>query len=290
MIKGTFPAVITPFTNSPTACPEVDYKAWESMIEWQIKSGVEGIVIYGSTGEAATLSKEEKLELTKRTVDIVKKRIQIIAGTGTNNTRDSIELSKKVKELGVDAVLAVAPYYNKPTQEGLYQHFKTISEEGGLPTIVYNIPGRSVVEISTATFARLAKLPGIVAVKQSVDSIAKLTELVEAANGQMSILAGDDPIIFGVMALGGTGTISASGSVIPEKIKAIVDAGLRGDWKSCFKLQCECLPLINAIFSETNPIPAKAALKIKGIIPSDSMRLPLVPASEKTKELLKSLL
>ncbi len=290
MFTGTFPALVTPFKNAPQTCPEVDYNAWEALIEWQIKCGVEGIVIYGSTGEAATLSKEEKLEITKRTVQLVKRRIQIIAGTGSNNTRDSIELTKKVKELGVDAALAVSPYYNKPTQEGLYQHFTAIAEEGGLPVIVYNIPARSVVEISTATFARLAKHPGIVAVKQSVDSIAKLIELAEVANDQFTILAGDDPIIYGMMVVGGKGTISASASVFPEKIKAIVDAGLKGDWTACLKLQCQALPYINALFSETNPIPAKAALKLMGKIPNDTMRLPLVSASEKTKELLRSLL
>lgn len=290
MFSGTLPALVTPFKNTPQMCPDVDYAAWESMIEWQLKCGVNGIVIYGSTGEAATLSKEEKIELTKIAVRVVNKRVPVIAGTGSNNTRDSIELTKKVKELGVDGALAVSPYYNKPTQEGLYQHFKAIAEEGGLPLVVYNIPGRAVVEISTETFARLAKLPGVVAVKQSVDSIVKLIELAEVAEGKMTILAGDDPLVYTMMTTGAKGTISASASVFPEMMKAIVDSGLKQDWQNCFQLQCKALPYINAMFAETNPIPAKAALKLMGKIPYDTMRLPLVAASEKTKELLKTLI
>ncbi len=290
MIQGMYSAIVTPFRDEPGPNPSVDYESLERLIEWQIASKVNGLVVCGSTGEAATLSHEEKLAVLKRSMEIVGGRIPVIAGTGTNSTQDSVELTKKAKALKVDGVLLVAPYYNKPTQDGLYEHFKLVAEEGGLPAVIYNIPGRSVVEISTSTFRRLAGVKNIVAVKQAVDSASKLVELSEAVGDKLALLAGDDPLVFAVMSVGGKGVISACGSVIPKEMLAITDAGLKGDWKGCLVAQQRALPAINALFLETNPIPAKAALFMLGRIASDAVRLPLVRASEKTRQELSKLI
>ena len=287
MFQGTIPAIVTPFKEAPKGHPEVDFESLEALIEWQLGSGISGLVVCGSTGEAATLSTAEKTAIIKRTLEIVRKRVPVIAGTGTNCTHESIVMSRSAKELGVDAALAVAPYYNKPTQEGLFLHFKAIADESKLPVIVYNIPGRSVVEIAISTFRRLAEIPGIVAVKQSVDSATRLIELADAVGNNMCILAGDDPITYSVMTVGGKGVISASATVIPKQMVAITDAALRGDWSGALAAQKRAMPAINAMFTETNPIPAKAALKMMGIIKSDTVRLPLVSASESTREELR---
>ncbi|MFN8389079.1 MAG: 4-hydroxy-tetrahydrodipicolinate synthase [Bdellovibrionota bacterium] len=284
---GTHSAIVTPFLDAPEENPAIDYASLENLIEWQLTTGISGIVVCGSTGEAATLSTDEKLAVIRRTVEVVRGRVPVTAGTGTNCTYDSVELTKRVKSLGVDAVLAVAPYYNKPTQEGLFQHFKAIAEQGKLPVVVYNIPGRSVVEISAATLGRLAKLSEIAAVKQAVDSASRLLEVQTALDGNAALLAGDDPLTYAVLSVGGHGVISASATVIPEDMVAITTPGLKGDFKSALAAQQQALPRINALFAETNPIPAKAALKLLGKITSDAVRLPLTRATEQTRTELK---
>jgi len=290
MFEGMYSAIVTPFQESqPGVNPEVDYESLERLIEWQLASGVSGLVVCGSTGEAMTLSDEEKIAVIKRSMEIVRGRVPVIAGTGTNCTHDTIAFTKRVKDLKVDGALVVAPYYNKPTQEGLFEHFRLAAAEGGLPVVVYNIPGRSVVEISIETFAKLKRVPGIVAVKHSVDSASRLVELADAVGDKLAILAGDDPITYAVMSVGGKGVISASGTVIPKEMAAITSAGLKGDLRGSFEAQKRAMPLIKALFMETNPIPAKAALKILGHIKSDSLRLPLVSASETTKAALKKI-
>ncbi|MBP9837694.1 MAG: 4-hydroxy-tetrahydrodipicolinate synthase [Proteobacteria bacterium] len=290
MFQGTLPAIVTPFVESSSLNPPVDYESLESLIEWQLKHKIDGIVVVGSTGEAATLSTEEKLSVIKRTVEIVNKRVPVIAGTGSNNTYDSLELTIKVKSLGVDGVLLVAPYYNKPTQEGLFQHFKIIAEKGNLPVVIYNIPGRSVVEISIPTIEKLCSVPNIVAIKQAVDSASKLIELAAVVGEKMAILAGDDPLIYSVMSVGGKGVISASATAFPGVIAEITEAALNNQMKASFDAQLRAMPYINAIFAETNPIPAKAALKLQGIIKSDKMRLPLTSANDNTYAILKNLI
>lgn len=278
-----YPAIVTPFKDEPGPAPAIDYKSLESLVEWLMSCRVSGLVVVGSTGEAATLSVDERLDVVRRTVEIVRKRIPIIAGTGTNSTKESIEITRRAKDLGVDGALVVAPYYNKPSQDGLFEHFSSVAREGALPVIVYNIPGRSVVEISTSTFRRLSRAEGVVAVKQAVDSAAKLVELAEAVEGRMTILAGDDPITFATLSVGGKGVISASGTVIPKEMLEITSPGLKGDMTEALHAQIRALPYIRALFLETNPVPAKAALKMMGKIESDRVRLPLVTASENTK-------
>lgn len=289
MFHGTISAIATPFKLQASSRPVLDFESLERLVHWQLQCGVDGLVVAGSTGEAATLDKDEKLSLIRRVVELVRGRVPVIAGTGTNNTHETVELSKAAKALKADGVLIVSPYYNKPTQEGLYQHFKTVAAEAGLPVVVYNIPARSVVEISVSTMERLAKVPGIVALKHSVDSASRLLEVCDAVSAKIAVLAGDDALTYFVMAAGGRGVISASATAIPEEMLAITRAAEKGDFSAAMAAQRKALPFINALFTETNPIPAKEALRIMGVIQSNSVRLPLVPAAAETVKLLEKL-
>ncbi len=291
MFQGTLTAVITPFTSkaSGAGALSVDIPTYCDLLEWQLSLGIDGIVVCGTTGESVTLSAEEKKTLIAKTVEVVKGRVPVIAGTGSNSTAQTIEATKEAKGLGVDGALIVSPYYNKPTQEGLFQHFSAVAKEGGLPVVLYNIPGRTAVEVLPATFAKLARIPGIVAVKQAVDSVVKLLELVDATDGKIALLAGDDPLVHAVFSVGGKGVISASAAAIPSEILAITKAGLAGKLDEALVAQLKALPLINALFTETNPAPVKAVLKIIGRIQDDSVRLPLVQVREETRAMLTKL-
>ncbi|MCL4139576.1 UNVERIFIED_CONTAM: hypothetical protein GTU68_012033 [Idotea baltica] len=289
-LNGVFPALVTPFRENSTSLPEIDWESWEKLVEWQIESGVSGLVVLGTTGESATLSKEEKLEVCRRTVAQVANRVPIIVGTGSNNTHESLEMTKAVSELGVQAALAVTPYYNKPSQAGLIKHFSLLADEGGLPLIIYNVPSRTVTSISIESYSELSAHPNIIAGKQAVDSISELVELSASVKPGFSILAGDDSIFHSVLCCGGTGVISATASALPKEMIAISDAYFRGDIKASLKAQQDLLPAISVMFSETNPTPAKAALAMLGIIAEDTVRLPLVVAQESTKKALAKLL
>ena len=288
MFQGTITALVTPFKRAGTDTV-LDLAGLDRLIEWQIASGVDGLVLCGTTGESATLSDEEKLAIWKRGIDVVAGRIPVIAGTGTNNTQQSIRLTMEAKRLGADGVLAVTPYYNKPTQEGLYQHFRAVAEEGGLPVVLYNIPGRAVVEIHAETFRRLSHIAEIVAVKQAVDSVSKLLEVAAAVEDRMTLLAGDDPLTHAVFTVGGKGVISATASVVPEVMLAITAPGLSGDLQQCLRAQLAALETIAALFIESNPAPAKAVLKMRGMIDEETLRLPLVPVSDGTRRRLTEL-
>lgn len=291
MIKGVLPALVTPFLSDDPLTPSIDWESWERLVEWQLESGVHGLVIFGTTGESATLSKDEKLELARRTVKQVSGRVPIIAGTGSNNTADSIALTREVAACGIDAVLAVTPYYNKPNQEGIYRHFAAIADQGGLPVVVYNVPGRTVASISLDTYRRLAQHPGIVACKQAVDSISELMGLsVITGAGTLKLLAGDDAMFFATLCCGGVGVISATASVFPKAMCEIYSSHVSGDATAALRAQQKLLPAIDALFSETNPAPAKAALAMLGIIAHESLRLPLVPVREQTRTTLGGLL
>ena len=284
MFQGSIPAVVTPFKDDSDA--SLDLASFDNVIEWQLANGVDAICVCGSTGESATLTADERQILVRRAVDIVKKRIPVIAGTGTNCTKESIELTLSAKAAGADAVLAVAPYYNKPTQEGVYQHYAAIFKNGGLPVIAYNIPGRSVIEMTPQTIGRLARDGVIAAIKHAVDSCAKMIDLVNETDGKIALLAGDDPLVYHLMSVGGRGVISTTAAVFPQVMLDITGPALAGDMAASLLAQRRAVPIINSLFTETNPIPAKAALKMMGIIGSDSVRLPLTRATEATRHIL----
>lgn len=296
MFSGTITALVTPFL-APKSGPAlgkreapIDFDALDSLIEWQLDCGVNGFVACGTTGETATLDFEEWCSVVSRVVASTKGRVPVIAGTGTNCTGKSIELAEQAKTLGADGLLVVAPYYNKPTQEGLYEHFKLIALSTELPIVLYNIPGRTSIEISVPTFARLAEFKNIVAVKEATGNAERWMDLRTALGDRYQLLAGDDSLTHLIMALGGTGVISAAANAIPRQMVAITQAAEKGELKASLAAQCEALPLIRALFSETNPGPAKAALAILGKLPTDTLRLPLVCVQPHTRELLQSLL
>ncbi len=286
MFQGMFTALITPFSGQTSSKSPIDMKALDKLVEWQLSCGVDGLVLNGTTAESATMNAEERLAVVERVTDIVKGQVPIIVGTGTNSTQVSIEFTQAVKKFNVDGALIVSPYYNKPSQDGMFHHFSTIAKEGGLPLVIYNIPGRTNVTISTALFRRLADVDGIVAVKQAADSAQALMELANAVGDKINILAGEDALTYFIMTIGGKGVISASGNAFPREMKAIVSHALEGDMKASFRAQCHALPLIAAMFKETNPAPAKAALKILGQIEEETMRLPLVEVSNETREFI----
>lgn len=290
MFEGTITPLITPFKGESGISPEVDYDALEALIEWQLSCGVNGISACATTGESVTLSSDEQAKVLKRTIEVVKGRVPVIAGTGTNSTKDTIEKTRRARELGADGALVVVPYYNKPTQEGLVAHFSAVAKEGGLPVVLYSVPSRTVIEISIETYRALRKVPGIVATKESTDSVTRLITFMDAVGDSIALLAGDDTIVYYVMTLGGKGVISASANVIPKEFVAITDSARSGDMKASQAAQEAVLPIVQVMFSEPNPIPAKAALKILGKIPSDAVRLPLLPAKDHTKAKLREVL
>ncbi len=286
MFKGMMSALVTPF-KEVDGQTEIDYDSYRNLVEWQIENGVDGLVVYGTTGESPTLSDEEKILLTKKTIEIVGGRLPIIVGAGSNSTSGTLKFIEEISKLKIDGLLTVAPYYNRPTQEGLFEHFSLIANKASLPIVLYNVPSRTSVEISIDTIEKLSKNSNIVAIKQATDSVQNITELCGRLSSEFTVLAGDDPLTAYCMLLGGKGVISASGSVIPKEMKSIVAASDDGDYKKAADIQKEILPKINAIFSETNPTPAKALLKMKGIIKSDIVRLPLVTVRKETLDKLK---
>lgn len=286
MFRGMMTALITPFRGHAVV-PEIDYPSLEKLIEWQLECGVEGFVTLGTTGESATLTPEERIRVIEFTRDVVRKRVPLIAGTGTNDTAATIAMTKEVKKLGLDGALVVSPYYNKPTQEGLFQHFQAVAREGGMPVVVYNIPGRTSVEISVDVFRRLLDVPNIVAVKEASGSADKLLDLVSVVGDRMAVMSGEDSLTFFVMAAGGTGVISASANAIPREMVAISRACAGGNFLQGKQAQLRALPAIRALFAETNPAPAKAVLKMLGKIEDDALRLPLVPVRPETRALLE---
>ncbi|MBL7662744.1 4-hydroxy-tetrahydrodipicolinate synthase [bacterium] len=287
MFTGSYTALVTPFTADTSA---IDYASLEKLLDWQLQAKVSGFVVGGTTGESATLTKSERAEMLAFVIKFCSGKVPVIAGTGTNNTSTSIELTREAKSLGAAGALCVNPYYNKPTQEGLYQHFKTIAEQGGLPVIVYNIPGRTSVDIGIETFSRLATVPGIVAVKEASGSANKIMWLAREIGAKVNLLSGEDDLTYMLMSVGGKGVISAAANVIPQAFVTICDTALKGDLSAALNAQLKALPMIKALFLETNPAPAKRALKHLGLIAHDTLRLPLVQVSEATDKALKDLL
>jgi 4-hydroxy-tetrahydrodipicolinate synthase len=283
--RGCYVAIVTPFTPDGL----VDEKGLRSNIRFLLERGVAGIVPCGTTGESATLSWEEHLHVVDVALEEAQGRAQVIAGAGSNNTRESIVAASHAKEKGADAILCITPYYNRPTQEGLFQHYKTIATEVDIPIVVYNVPGRTGANISPETVERLCECRNIVAVKEASGNIGQISELHRRCGDRIAVLSGDDGLTLPILACGGVGVISVVGNIVPERIKAMVDAYLSGDTRTALRIHEELAPLCRALFLETNPIPVKAAMNYLGLS-AGSLRLPMVPMSEGNKAELISVL
>lgn len=284
MFSGSIVAIVTPFKNG-----KVDEDAFRKLIEFQIENGTSGIVPCGTTGESATLSFEEHKRVIKICVEAVKKRVPVIAGAGANNTKEAIELTRFAKEAGADATLQVVPYYNKPTQEGLYLHFSTIAKEVPLPQVLYNIPGRTGVNMLPETVARLAELKEIVAIKEASGNLSQMAEIINLAGDKITLLSGDDNLTLPILSIGGKGVISVIANIVPRETAEMIKMWEKGDVEGARKMFFKLLPLCKAMFYETNPIPVKTALSLMGKI-SGELRLPLCPMRPENLEKLKNVL
>lgn len=274
MIQGSIVAIITPMHSDGS----LDLPGLRNLIDWHIAEGTDAIVIVGTSGESPTLPEAEHCELIKVAVEHAAKRIPIIAGTGGNSTAEAINLTRYAKEVGADASLQVVPYYNKPTQEGMYQHFKKIAESVDLPVILYNVPGRTVADMSNETILRLAQIPGIIGVKDATGNIARVTDLLRLAPADFAVYSGDDATAMALMFCGGKGNISVTANVAPRDMHLLCVAAIKGDVAEAIRINNKLLPLHVQLFIEPNPIAAKWALCEMGMIPS-GIRLPLVPLS-----------
>jgi len=280
IFKGMATAIVTPMTATG-----IDYEALGRFIDFQIDSGINAIVVMGTTGENATIEFEEQKQIIRYTVERVNKRVPVIAGTGTNNTEHVLHNTRNACEVGADAVLVVTPYYNKATQNGLYQHFKTIADASTVPVILYNVPGRTGCNLLPKTVARLAEHERIVAVKEATGNMAQMVEIMHLCGDKIDVYSGEDALTVPMLAMGGAGTISVLSNVAPKESVAMTDAFFAGDIAKAAKMQCDLLPLINALFSEVNPIPAKAAVSAMGF-GEENLRLPLTPMEDATRAVL----
>ncbi|MDQ1286027.1 MAG: 4-hydroxy-tetrahydrodipicolinate synthase [Thermodesulfobacteriota bacterium] len=284
MFSGAFTAIVTPFKDG-----QVDEKAFKGLIRFGLDGGVSGFVPCGTTGESPTLSHEEHNRVVEMTVKEVAGQVKIIAGTGSNCTEEAISLTKHAKKVGVDAALLVSPYYNKPTQEGLYRHFKAIAEAVDIPLVLYNIQGRTGVNIENSTMEKLSRLPNIVGVKEASGSILQMSEVIRLCGPDFDVLSGDDQMTFPLMALGGKGVISVVTNIIPDKMSALVRHMLAGETDKARAIHFEIFELCQAMFVETNPIPIKAALGLMGKIEPE-FRLPLCPPASVSLEKIRNAL
>lgn len=283
-LSGSLVALVTPFRPDGG----LDEPALKTLVRRQLAEGTDGIVPCGTTGEGATLNEAETDRVVSLVVQEVDGRIPVVAGAGSNDTRVAVARAKRMKELGADAVLSVAPYYNKPTQQGLYEHFRTIAEDCGIPVVVYNVPGRTASNILPETMVRLADLPNIVAVKEASGNLVQIMEILSGAPG-FTVLSGDDALTLPMLLLGAKGVISVVANEAPGLMHELVRAGLEGDWAVARELHFKLLPLMQANFLESNPIPVKGAVALLGLI-TETYRLPLVSPSQKTRNELQRLL
>jgi len=284
-IQGSIVAIVTPMLKDGG----VDWKGLEKLVEWHIEQGTNSIVAVGTTGEASTLSMEEHTQVIKEIIRVANKRIPIIAGTGANSTREAIELTKAAKDLGADAALLVTPYYNKPTQEGLYQHYKAIAEAVELPLILYNVPGRTGVDLSNDTAVRLAEISNIVGIKDATGDVPRGKALIEALNGKMAVYSGDDETAWELMLLGADGNISVTANVAPKAMSEVCAVAIAKDEQQAKTLNNKIANLHNILFCKSNPIPVKWALHEMGLIDT-GIRLPLTPLAEQYREPLRNAL
>ncbi|WP_429472531.1 4-hydroxy-tetrahydrodipicolinate synthase [Neobacillus sp. B4I6] len=278
-------AMVTPFDQNG----EVDFNATRILVDYLIENGTDGIVVAGTTGESPTLTTEEKVALFKLVVDAVNGRVPVIAGTGSNNTRASISLTKLAEETGVDGIMLVAPYYNKPSQEGMYQHFKTIAESTPLPIMLYNIPGRSVVNLSVETIVRLSQIQNIVALKEASGNLDAMAEIISQAPSDFTLYSGDDGLALPVLSIGGAGVVSVASHVIGNEIQEMINHFKNGNVQDAASAHRRLLPIMKALFAAPNPAPVKAALNMNGVNVG-GLRLPLLPLTTEEQRTLQGVL
>lgn len=278
-------AMVTPFDSKGN----VDFQKTTTLVNYLINNGTDSIVVSGTTGESPTLSTEEKIALLQHVVKVVDKRIPVIMGTGSNNTYASIELTKKAEQSGADAIMLVAPYYNKTNQEGLYQHFKAIADTTSLPVMLYNIPGRSAVNIAPETVIRLSKVPNIVAVKEASGDLNAMTQIIAETDDDFVLYSGDDGLTLPVLSIGGVGVVSVASHVIGHEMQRMIDTFLTGNLSEAAKLHQQLLPIIKGLFTAPSPVPVKTALQLMGM-DVGSVRLPMVPLTEQERTTLANLL
>jgi len=283
-LKGVYTAIVTPFREGL-----VDEESFRNLIDIQLNAGIDGLVPCGSTGEAATLDYDEHIRVIEVTVKYVKGKVPVMAGTGSNSTREAIELTESAKKVGADMCLLTAPYYNKPTQEGLYQHFKKIAQEVDIPIVLYNVPGRTGVNIAPETVYRLSQIDNIIGIKEASGSLTQVSDIYRLTKGMFTIMSGDDNLFLPMMSVGAKGVISVASNIIPERMIELYRAFiLEKNIQKAIDVHTEIMPLMQAMFIETNPIPVKAALSFMGIIKNE-LRLPLCPISEKNGQALKEI-
>lgn len=278
-------AMVTPFDENG----EIDFQATRNLIDHLIANGTDSLVVSGTTGESPTLSVEEKVQLFRFTVEVVNGRVPVIAGTGSNNTRESIELTMLAEDVGVDAIMLVAPYYNNPCQEGMYQHFKTIAMATSLPIMLYNVPGRTVVNMSVETVIRLSEIQNIVAIKEASGDLSAMSEIIERTPEGFSLYSGDDALTIPVLSIGGTGVVSVSSHVLGNEMQSMIRNFKIGNTVEAAKAHRRLLPMMKALFAAPNPSPVKAALNLKGI-PVGGVRLPMIPLNEEQQRALQQAL
>jgi 4-hydroxy-tetrahydrodipicolinate synthase len=284
-IRGSIPAIVTPMHEDGS----LDLPAFRKLIDWHVEEGSNGLVVVGTSGESATLSVEEHVLMVKTAVEHTARRFPIIAGAGGNSTSEAIELARAAKEVGADATLQVVPYYNKPTQEGMYQHFRKIAESVDLPVILYNVPGRTVADMNHDTVIRLASVPGIIGVKEATGNIDRAANLIKEAPAHFAIYSGDDPTAIALMLLGGHGNISVTANVAPRAMSELCRAAIAGDAITARKIHLSLLSLHKNMFCESNPIPAKWALTALGRMES-GIRLPLTPLDARYHDVVRAAL
>jgi len=280
IFKGMATAIVTPMTKDG-----IDYEALGRFLEFQIENGINAIVVMGTTGENATIEPEDQEKVIRFTVETVNKRVPVIAGTGTNNTAHVLANTRAACEAGADAVLVVTPYYNKATQKGLIQHFTLVADVSTVPVILYNVPGRTGCNLLPESVAVLAEHPNIVGIKEATGNMAQMVKIMHLCGDKIDVYSGEDALTVSMMAMGGAGTISVLSNVLPRESVAMTDACLRGDYAAAAKMQCDLLPLIDLLFSEVNPIPAKAAVSALGF-GEENLRLPLTPMEDGNREKL----
>lgn len=281
IFTGMATAIVTPMHTDGS----IDYEALGRFVEFQIGSGINGLVVMGTTGENATIEPEDQKKVIAYTVEKVAGRVPVIAGTGTNNTEHVLHNTRNACQVGADAILVVTPYYNKATQNGLVTHFTAVADESTLPVILYNVPGRTGCNLLPKTVAKLSEHPNIAAIKEATGSLAQMIEIMHLCGDKIDVYSGEDGLTVPMMAMGAKGTISVLSNVAPRQSVAMTDACLRGDYAAAAKMQCNLLPLINALFSEVNPIPAKAATAAMGF-GADALRLPLTSMEEQNRAVL----